>query len=251
MRWFNSQKGIWASSALSGIGLMLITTGCGGGSSRHAAIEPSSTSVVTVPASSSSMPSPVPSESTVATSPGTTGSGGSGDGTSTPSGATHPGGSTSTNPRSSISQPTVGANQNCVPSQLSVTLTGNEGAAGTVIYAFSATNTGRQPCQIGGYFGVSLYDPAGHLLTAQDSRDPEAPGGKTMQAVQLNPGAPASFTVGVGDTPVGNQTSCPAIGAFHLIPPNATGDVQVSLAGNNHHYCGSQGVRITPTVNGT
>ena len=125
------------------------------------------------------------------------------------------------------------------------------GAGGTGIYSFVATNNGPRPCSLGGYFGVSLYDPAGHLLTTQDSRQSTTPSGAGAQSVILDPGAKASFTVGVPENPVGKQTSCPVIGAFHLIPPNDTGFVQVSLTGTRPTYCGSNGVEVYPTRPGT
>ncbi len=139
----------------------------------------------------------------------------------------------------------------CPPGQLGVVLPAVNGAGGTGIYSFVATNNGPRPCSLGGYFGVSLYDPAGHLLTTQDSRQSTTPSGAGAQSVILDPGAKASFTVGVPENPVGKQTSCPVIGAFHLIPPNDTGFVQVSLTGTRPTYCGSNGVEVYPTRPGT
>jgi hypothetical protein len=108
------------------------------------------------------------------------------------------------------------------------------GAGGSGFYAFAVTNDGAA-CQLGGYFGVSVYDRQGHAVSLSDHRQ----GGS--RSLSLAHDERASFLVQVGENPVGKATSCPKIGAFHLIPPNTTTFVQVSLPATPAHLdCTSQ-----------
>jgi hypothetical protein len=115
----------------------------------------------------------------------------------------------------------------CEPSQLNINLAPRGGEGGNQFFLFDVVNISQQACPIGGYFGVSIYNPVGQLASATDDRE-VGPSGPS-QALELVPGATASFSVGLRDAeePVGND--CPPVGAFHLIPPNATTDVQVSV----------------------
>lgn len=219
----------WAGGAAVATAVLLAASGCtsGGG---HGAMR--ATGTVTAP-----VPGPPTTPASGASSPVTTGPATSSNPAPTPSAPPPTTASTGSGP--------------CPPGQLGVALASEAGAAGTGIYRFVATNNSQRPCSVGGYFGVSLYDPAGHLLTAQDRRSLTTLTGAGAQPVMMAPGAKASFVVGVPENPVGTQTRCPAIGAFHLIPPNDTGFDQVSVAGTRYQYCGSNGVEVYPTTPGT
>ena len=135
----------------------------------------------------------------------------------------------------------------CSTTALRVTLESEQGAAGTGIYEFLAVNAGSATCQAGGYFGVSIYDQAGQLFTATDSRSPTTYTGAGVQHITLSPEDAMTFQVGIGETPTGGATTCPLIGAFHLIPPNDTGFVQVSEpASAGYSYCGPDGLEVNP-----
>ena len=112
---------------------------------------------------------------------------------------------------------------------------------------FTVVNKASTPCQVGGYFGVSIYDPAGHQLTATATREPGNQLEAGVQPITLQPGGAASFTVTVNEIP-DTGTSCPMIGAFHLTPPNATAFVQVSLSPSAHLYCGQPEVFPTQSI---
>ncbi len=126
-----------------------------------------------------------------------------------------------------------------------MTLSSAQGAGGTFYYQFEVRNTG-EPCAVGGYFGVSVYDPAGQPISASDRREPTSIQGGPVRSVLLPRGGRASFTVGLVD--VNCRASSPKIGAFHLIPPNATTFDQVST---NHgfQYCGPS-ILVYPTEPG-
>lgn len=121
-----------------------------------------------------------------------------------------------------------------------------QGAAGSLSYPFNVTNHGSGSCPIGGYFGVSIYDQPGDVITASATRDP----GSQPQPIELAVGGVANFRVLVGVTPAdGNSQTCPVIGSFHLIPPNAAIDVQVSVpASANYRDCGGVYVEATTAV---
>lgn len=137
----------------------------------------------------------------------------------------------------------------CQPSQLSVPQPRWNGAAGTAFYLFQITNTSATSCQVGGFFGVSLYDPNGHVLTDKTVRSTNLPN-ETGPATPLllAPGNVAHFVVSFSET----GETCPSIGSFHLVPPNARTQLQVSLsppAGTTYVYC-SPPVQVSPTKPG-
>lgn len=142
--------------------------------------------------------------------------------------------------------PVTAAPDACAPSQIDVTLANEEGAGGTGLYDFDITNTSTATCQLGGYFGVSIYDQPGHVLSGASDRVDDPIDNRGSEPVPLPPGTSAHFRIAVVENPPGNAV-CPVIGAFHLIPPNQTAFVQVSTpAAAGHFYC--QG---TPTVSPT
>jgi hypothetical protein len=137
----------------------------------------------------------------------------------------------------------------CQPSQLSVARPRWNGAAGTAFYLFQITNTSATSCQVGGFFGVSLYDRDGHLLTDKTVRSTNLPNESgPATPLLLAPGNVAHFVVSFSE----NGESCPSIGSFHLIPPNARSQLQVSLSpppGTTYVYCSSP-VQVSPTKSG-
>ena len=97
------------------------------------------------------------------------------------------------------------------------------------------TNHGASSCTTGGYFGVSTYNLAGVSISTQDVRD--LPG--EVQQFTMPPGGSLSFMAGLSQVPVG-QGTCSRVGAFHLIPPNDTHYVQLSLVNSS-----GQGPQVT------
>jgi hypothetical protein len=143
--------------------------------------------------------------------------------------------SSATTAPASASPSVTAAQDACSPTTLHISLESKQGAGGTGYYMFAATNRGTQSCQAGGYFGVALYDQAGHLLSANPQRDPSSPTGATVQQVAIGPGATATFTVEIGENAA---TKCAVIGSFHFIPPNAIAEEQVSVpASANYTFC--------------
>ena len=137
----------------------------------------------------------------------------------------------------------------CDPSSLNVSFLKN-GAGGSGYYIFTAVNMGTVTCQAGGYFGVSVYDQGGTLISTGTVRDPTGAHGNTVVPVAVAPGRSVSFEVQIIETPSGSQTSCPVIGSFHLIPPNATDDKQVSTPASDGYQLCRGTINIDPTYVG-
>lgn len=166
---------------------------------------------------------------------------------STPTAAGGPpaaGGSTSTTipaptrPPAGSPGTSVGA---CTGDQLNVSIPVQQGAAGTFIVSFLVTNHGPTPCAIGGYFGVSLYDPAGTLITDQDDRL-TPPSYNVDQPVTLAPGAQASFQAKYIENP--QRLPCQPVGSFHLLPPNTNTPMVIADHGQ---YCPPSGIGVSAT----
>jgi hypothetical protein len=131
---------------------------------------------------------------------------------------------TTTATTTATTPPTTATGQ-CTAADLTAALQGQgDGAAGTIYYTVKATNTATAPCVTGGYFGVSTYNVGGQPISTQDVRIEQ----NTVQRFTVAPGGSLSFMVGLSDVPTG-QGACPQVGAFHLIPPNDTRYVQLSL----------------------
>jgi hypothetical protein len=160
-----------------------------------------------------------------------------------------PPGSTVVSGASTTTTAVVQANMSpCAADSLQVTMVNAVGAGGTGYYRFQARNISATGCDAGGYFGVSVYDQSGNLVTSHDLRQATSPDGAVLRPLSLPPGAALLFEVGVGETPTGTQTTCPEIGAFHLIPPNETAYDQVAIpAGQNRLDCDPLSLAVGPT----
>lgn len=135
---------------------------------------------------------------------------------------------------------TSGAPSACSASELSVTLVQKTGGGGIGYYIFRAQYRGVGACEIGGFFGVSVYGTSGALLNGSAERSSSMPGayGGPPERVQLSMNGSTYFKVEVGENP-GNANSCPGIGSFHLIPPNSKQAILVSIpTSSNYQYCG-------------
>jgi hypothetical protein len=116
----------------------------------------------------------------------------------------------------------------CQPSQLYIPQPRWNGAAGTAFYLFQITNTSTSACQVGGFFGVSIYDRDGHLL--EQNSPPTLPNESgPATPLLLSPGGLGHLAVSFSESGATNAP-CSSIGSFHLIPPNARAQVQVQVS---------------------
>lgn len=137
---------------------------------------------------------------------------------------------------------TVAATTACAASNLHISFVTYQGAAGTGYYSFDVVNASSTSCEIGGYFGVTIYSTSGQQIS-DHATDVQSQSGGGATPVALAPGATASFDVQVLE----NGTGCPDMGSFGFIPPNATTTAQVTLTRppGSTPDCGGPGVSPT------
>jgi hypothetical protein len=116
-----------------------------------------------------------------------------------------------------------------------------DGASGTLFYVVNLLNASAVTCVTGGYVGVSAYDPAGDLIAASESHD--LLGSDEPPTLLVAPGTTVHFIVGLPDVneAAGGIECSTTVGAFHLIPPNETTEVQIATPVSTGYpsLCGS------------
>jgi hypothetical protein len=117
------------------------------------------------------------------------------------------------------------AQSDCTTDELSASVAGGEGAAGTDYVTIDFTNKGDISCSLDGYPGVSL-DNSGGEIGAAATRD-SSHGAPTE--VKLAPGAKANAIVGVADAQNYPSSACTPDSASFLkiYPPNNTVAIDV------------------------
>jgi hypothetical protein len=129
-----------------------------------------------------------------------------------------------------VSTTTSTANTTCQPSQLNITLSGSEGAAGTIELTFSLTNTSASLCTMFGYPGMQLLSASG----ASEPTSVIRGGGLAFEnvtpaSVSLANGQAAYFNVGYSDVVTGT-TACTVSKQVEITPPNDTAHAVVPVS---------------------
>jgi Protein of unknown function (DUF4232) len=210
------------------VGVGLLAAACGSSGSQSSA--PTTTATTTAPTTTA--PRTTAPASTTTAAPTTT---------TAPTSTT-----TAASGASTTTSLAITGKGSCPSAALSVRLAAANGAAGSFYYTFEAHNLGSLSCQVGGYFGVSVWDPSGQIISSDDQRQPQSIEGATPHKVTLAPGGYASFDIRLTD--VNCTASSPRIGAFHFIPPNDTTFAQVSTS-RGYQYCGG-GISVYPVEAG-
>ena len=118
-------------------------------------------------------------------------------------------------PASSTSIPAVATE--CTSSKLSVSLGEGNGAAGTIYYPLTFTNTGATTCTLEGYPGISLVGSHGNQIGSPAGRAPST----SPTVVTLAPSQSAVDTVSLSDAL--DTCSTPQMGSgLRVYPPNQT-----------------------------
>ncbi len=116
----------------------------------------------------------------------------------------------------------------CTVGHLQVSVSGSNGAAGSIQVEISMRNIGTGTCTLQGYPGMALV--AGgtviHTNVVRGSSVVVPP--IHVQLVTLAPGAVASYVFGYSDVPTNGQ-SCPSSDGLEVTPPNAFSHAVVSL----------------------
>jgi hypothetical protein len=125
---------------------------------------------------------------------------------------------------------------------------GGEGATGHIELGFALKNTSSGACHTYGYPGIEFLDANGQGLTTNTTRTThDFFGSLPVAAVNLAPGATASFRVGTSDV-TGSGPKCATAHALQVIAPDDTATMKVSLAPTTYE-CGN--ATVSPLEPGT
>ncbi len=122
--------------------------------------------------------------------------------------------------------------QTCQVNQLSLSLFGSSGAAGTLESTFVFRNTSGGSCALYGFPGAQMLSSAGAVLATQTTvRGGTYPFTNFAPShVTLAPGTTAFFNVGYSDVPTGSETTCPMAGELEVTPPNDFSQLTIAFA---------------------
>jgi len=120
--------------------------------------------------------------------------------------------------------------QTCQVNQLSLSLFGSSGAAGTLESTFVFRNTSGGSCALYGFPGAQMLSSAGAVLATQTTvRGGTYPFTNFAPShVTLAPGTTAFFNVGYSDV-ISGATGCSVASQVEITPPNDTSYVVVPV----------------------
>ncbi len=173
-------------------------------------------------------------------------------------------GASTTAPASSTTAPasstTAGATR-CVSSNLTGSISGSQGGAGTFEVTIALRNTATTACSSGGYPGLQLVGDTGAAIPTTTVRGgPLSFEQITPVALSVPAGGTVWFNVGYSDVPTGGEGACPTAASIQVIPPNDT--THLTVTGLHANVCnhgtldtsplfgpGSPGTRTTAPPN--
>ncbi|MDQ6772771.1 MAG: DUF4232 domain-containing protein [Candidatus Dormibacteraeota bacterium] len=135
----------------------------------------------------------------------------------------------------------------CQASQLSLTFTGAQGAAGTIEDGFRLVNGSGPACTLSGHVGIRMLDAQGRPLPTR-----AVPGGGIFSgrggasAFVLAPGQAAAFDVAWNDVPVGSESVCPAAARLVVTPPGQAGQLAIAVRGFTLAPCNAGELDVGP-----
>ncbi|HTZ10454.1 MAG TPA: DUF4232 domain-containing protein [Acidimicrobiales bacterium] len=150
--------------------------------------------------------------------------GGGGSATTTTTTTTASGGTSSTTATTAGTTTTAasGTPTACAARALAMSVSGTEGAAGTLELTFALRNVSSAACPMDGFPPVQLIDAAGGELQTTVVRGGSYPFTDIAPtAITLAPGETAYFNLGYSDVPTGSESSCPAATQLEVTPPGA------------------------------
>jgi len=151
-------------------------------------------------------------------------------------------GSTSTSESSTTTSTTNGM-AHCISSDLTGSVAGTQGAAGTQEVTYELRNASAAPCALLGYPGAQLNDSSGAALPTEVVR-----GGSysftnfAPTAITIAPGASAYFNMGYSDVPSGSG-ACPTAQSLWITPPD---DVDHLVVSEQLQVCGGGKLTVSP-----
>jgi hypothetical protein len=117
----------------------------------------------------------------------------------------------------------------CAPTDLSGSVVGSSGAAGTIEITVALKSTATTTCTLAGYPGLQLVSSTGAALPTNVVR--KGTYSFTAMApttVTLPSGQTAYFNVGYSDVPTATETSCPTASMLEVTPPNDVDHLVIS-----------------------
>lgn len=119
----------------------------------------------------------------------------------------------------------------CSAADLTPSLLGTNGAAGTLVLGIALKNTGTKACQTYGWPGVEFLSSSGAALPTNATRTTaDVVGATPANVLTLQPGEEASFRIVSSDVAPGGG-SCPTASALQIYAPNDTATMKVKLPG--------------------
>jgi hypothetical protein len=155
--------------------------------------------------------------------------GGRASGSSSATGATSSQTASATTTADTTTVATSTGNATCTASGLALSFLGQQGATGHGELGFVLRNTGSSPCRTIGYPGIQFLEKSGTALPTNSTRTTHDFFGRTqIAALVIDPGASASFRVGVTHG-VNSNKGCTTAAGLQVIPPNDTATMHVSI----------------------
>lgn len=125
----------------------------------------------------------------------------------------------------------TGLSNPCSTADLTPSLLGTNGAAGTLVLGIALKNTGTKACQTYGWPGVEFLSSSGAALPTNATRTTaDVVGATPANVLTLQPGEEASFRIVSSDVAPGGG-SCPIASALQIYAPNDTATMKVTLPG--------------------
>jgi hypothetical protein len=154
----------------------------------------------------------------------------------------------STSTTSSMSTSGTGASiPRCVASDLSLSVLGQQGAAGHGELGFALRNTSSNSCHTFGYPGISFLSRSGAPLPTASTRTTHDFFGSAPEvALVLAPGSRASFRIGVTHG-ISSSAGCETASALQVIAPDDTATLHVAIPGGAYE-CGT--ATVSPLLPG-
>jgi Domain of unknown function (DUF4232) len=150
---------------------------------------------------------------------------------------------TTTGPVSGGASTTAAGPVRCSASQVSGSVVGSTGAAGTIEVTLALKNVGGSTCTLGGYPGLQLQASSGAALpTTVVRKGTYAFTSMPPTTVTVAPGQSVYVNIGYSDVPTGNGP-CPSSASLEVTPPNDTDHLVVSAAIT---ACGAGTLTVSP-----
>lgn len=141
--------------------------------------------------------------------------------------------STTTTPATttSASKPAAQTSE-CTAGDLTAKQVSSNGAAGTIVFVYTLTNSSKSDCYTYGWPGVGYLGTSGQTLPTTPTRVTRDMVGSTGSPKQftISPGSEGSFRVTLSDVTSTDGGGCVNAAAIEITPPNDTQSIKLPLS---------------------